>query len=251
VTRLFDALRKARPGEVPARTLPVPLAPVFASREARAERPILPLPSIPVEAVRRSIVPLRPAAPLPVDVEKEMATLRVRLEAVLTERSPRTVMFLAAQGGEGTSTVVAQFAQALAADSSLRVLLVDVHVRRPAYAANGSPLRGGVGVLLPAGNGRDPAASGPDVMPVPAAVASAGGTAPQVLASILQAVGGGYNWILLDGPPVLESPDAAPLGQAADGLIVVVQAGRTKRPVLTRTVDVLSSTGGSDPPPAP
>ena len=49
---------------------------------------------------------------------------------------------------------------------------------------------------------------------------------------------------MIDGPPVLESPDAATLGAVADGVVVVVQAGRTKRPVLTRSVDLLSRAGG-------
>ena len=66
-----------------------------------------------------------------------MTGLRISLEAALTQRIPRTVMFLASQGGEGTSTVAAQFAQSLAGDERLRVLLVDAHVRRPAYGPDG------------------------------------------------------------------------------------------------------------------
>jgi Mrp family chromosome partitioning ATPase len=243
MTRLFDALRKARSVEPAVRPAPASVAPVFAPPEARVARPILDLPSVPAEVARRSILSLRPAAPLPADVEKEMASLRIRLEAMLTERVPRTVLFVAAQGGEGTSTVTAQFAQSLAADARLRVLLVDVHFRRPAYAPDGSPQPDGAGTLLPVrDDGRG--ARGPDLMTVPAAMAKAGGAAPQVLGSILQAVGGGYDWILLDGPPVLESPDAAPLGQATDGVIMVVQARRTRRPVLARSVDLVNRAGG-------
>ena len=46
-----------------------------------------------------------------------------------------------------------------------------------------------------------------------------------------------------DGPPVLESPDAASLAAVADGVAIVVQAGRTKRPVLSRSVDLLRKAG--------
>jgi Mrp family chromosome partitioning ATPase len=42
----------------------------------------------------------------------------------------------------------------------------------------------------------------------------------------------------------LESPDAAVLAEVADGVVVVVQAGRTKRPVLTRSVDLVRRAGG-------
>jgi Mrp family chromosome partitioning ATPase len=239
MTRLFDALRKARGAGSPAPLAAVPLAPAFTAPEARPARPVLELPGVSVEAARRSIVPLPAGSALPTDVVKEMAGLRVRLEAMLTERMPRVVMFLAAQGGEGTSTVAARFAQSLAADPRLRVLLVDVHTRRPAYAPDGRPRFEAAGP--PAGASAAPRG---ELMPVPEVVAKAGGAAPQVLGGILQAVGGGYDWILLDGPPVLESPDAAPLGQVADGVVVVVQAGRTKRPVLARAVDLASRSGG-------
>lgn len=242
MTRLFDALRKARGAGGPAPLAPVPRAPAHAVHEARPARPVLELPGVPVETARRSIVPLPAGGALPPDVAKELAGLRVRLEALLTERMPRVVMFLAAQGGEGTSTVTARFAQSLAADPRLRVLLVDVHTRRPAYTPDGrARFEGAAGPApAPAGGASAPRA---ELMPVPEAVVAAGGAAPQVLGGILESVGGGYDWILLDGPPVLESPDAAPLGQVADGVVVVVQAGRTKRPVLARAVDLASRSG--------
>lgn len=240
MTRLFDALRKARSGGGPVPLAPVPRPSAFPTQEARAARPALELASLPIEAACRSIVPLPAVGDLPADVAKEMSGLRVRLEAMLTERMPRVVMFLASQGGEGTSTLTAQFARSLAADPGLRVLLVDVHARRPAYNPDGSP-RDGAGSVP--GHGTVAVARAA-LMPLPEAVVAAGGAAPQVMREVLQAVGAGYDWILLDGPPVLESPDAALLGQAADGVVVVVQAGRTKRPVLARAVDLVSRSGG-------
>jgi Mrp family chromosome partitioning ATPase len=243
VTRLFDALRKARTGDADRPAAP-PLAPVFAVSEARTARPMPDLPHAPVEAARRSIVPLPAAAAPAPDVLREMTGLRVRLEAILNERIPRVVMFLAAQGGEGTSSVTLQFARALAADQRLRILLVDVHARRPEYTTDGRPRGGRVGLLPRAGSGNLPHEPNLDLMPVPGALAAAGGSAPQVLQAILQSVAGGYDWMLLDGPPVVESPDAAPLAQAADGVVMVVQAGRTKRPVLVRAVDLVNRSGG-------
>lgn len=244
MTRLFDALRRSHSAGAKTPLAPVPLASAPSSPATRARKPVLELAPAPVEAARRSIVSCPPVAPLPADVAKEMAGLRIRLEAMLTERVPRVVMFLASQGGEGTSTVTAQFAQSLAADPGLRVLVVDVHARRPAYAPGGRSRARLAGPPVPGNGGGAPAAPRADLMPVPEAVAAAGGAAPRVLQGILEAVGGGYDWILLDGPPVLESPDAAPLGQVADGVVVVVQAGRTKRPVLARAVDLAGRSGG-------
>jgi Mrp family chromosome partitioning ATPase len=244
MTRIFDALRKAqaeRAGTHAAPPAPTPrpspaaghLAPV-----ARAARPVPERGAAPVDA-GRGIVPFDALVPLSPDVLRQMTGLRVSLETSLTQRIPRTVMFLSSQGGEGTSTVAAQFAQALADDGRLRVLLVDLHARRPAWTAEG-------GSEWP---GADPAGRGApvrnlDLMPLPDAVRGERMLDPDAVRALLDPVSSAYDWVVLDGPPVLDSPDAAPLSAVADGILVVVQAGRTKRPVLNRSVDLLGRGGG-------
>ncbi len=237
MTRLFDALRKAQSGpsrpSAPPLPVPPPAAPAPLPREGARRAG---------QEARAAIVPFVAAVELPADVLREMTGLRVSLEVSLTERIPRVVMFLASQGGEGTSTVAAQFAQNLATDSRLRILLADVHVKHPRYGPDGQ---------LAA---RDGQAGGPagahrlesgnlDLLPLTWAKGEESILSPQALRAALEGVAGGYDWIVLDGPPVLESPDAAPLAAVADGVVVVVQAGRTKRPVLTRSVDLLRRAG--------
>ena len=259
MTRLFDALSKARSadpvrGPVAPSAQPsiaaVPRAPAVPGPQAAvptaprtAPRPAAARPSIPDDGSGHPIVPFAGTAEFATDVEREMTGLRISLEAALTQRIPRTVMFIASQGGEGTSTVAAQFAQSLAGDERLRVLLVDAHVRRPAYDPDGTP------VAAPAGRARgrrQPTSAGPapDLMPLSEDSREAHTLTPASLLASLDAVASRYDWIVIDGPPVLESPDAATLGAVADGVVVVVQAGRTKRPVLTRSVDLMNRAGG-------
>jgi len=238
VTRIFDALRKAQQSHGAGwlhRPSAVGTAPATA---VQPHRPASPAPSVAGDVYRRSIVPFRVAVGLPADVAREMASLRVSLESALTERTPRAVMFLAAQGGEGTTTVAAQFVQSLAGDPRLRVLIVDVHARRPAYRSDGTA------VLSPRGEVSSPAAGHADLLPLSEASRQDHLVLPETLSGILAAVGSGYDWIVLDGPSVLETPDAAPLGAVVDGILVVAQAGRTKRPVLARSVDLLRRSGG-------
>jgi Mrp family chromosome partitioning ATPase len=262
MTRLFDALSKARPAQ-PARgpvSLPVefatstaPQVPVAAVRQL----PIAAVPTVPVMVARpaaelppvsddgssRLIVPFTGTTELSTDVLREMTGLRISLEAALTQRIPRTVMFIASQGGEGTSTVAAQFAQSLASDERLRVLLVDAHVRRPAYEPDGWPTVARPARATPRRQAKSDAPS-PDLMPLSEDSREAHTLTPDSLRESLDAIASGYDWVVIDGPPVLESPDAATLGAVADGVIVVVQAGRTKRPVLTRSVDLMNRAGG-------
>jgi Mrp family chromosome partitioning ATPase len=246
MTRLFDALSKARsahpasdPVALPVRSAPASVPPVLM----KAARPAAARFAVPDDGVRHRIVALDGSAELPIDVEREMTGLRISLEAALTKRIPRTVMFIASQGGEGTSTVAAQFAQSLAGDERLRTLLVDAHVLRPAYEPDGSPAAARPTRAAPRRRGPSDAPS-PDLMPLSEDAREAHTLTPDSLRASLDAIASGYDWIVIDGPPVLESPDAASLGAVADGVVVVVQAGRTKRPVLVRSVDLITRAGG-------
>jgi Mrp family chromosome partitioning ATPase len=245
MTRILEAFSKARSTRPVPGPAPVHAPPLIAAVPApeRATRPAMEPSPAWVEEARRLLVPFGGSPELPADVLREMAGLRISLEVALTQRIPRTVMFLASQGGEGTSTVAAQFAQVLANDDRLRVLLVDAHVRRPAYGLDGAPVAAGR---------EDTAArwraqsrpGGPDLLPLSSAAQEDRVITAESLRQALDALASGYDWIVIDGPPVLESPDAASLGAVAEGVIVVVQAGRTKRPVLARSVDLMNRAGG-------
>jgi hypothetical protein len=228
MSRILDALRKAQsapparvPSSPPAQFSIAAVTPV----PARAARPAAERPSAPGSGTRRRVVPFGASPELPADVRREMTGLRISLEAALTQRIPRTVMFLASQGGEGTTSVV------------------DAHGRRPAYRPDGSPFAARSERGAQSWHARAEARS-PDLMPLSDEAREEHIVSPTSLREDLDAVASAYDWIVIDGPPVLESPDAATLGVVADGILVVVQAGRTKRPVLARSVDLMSRAGG-------
>jgi non-specific protein-tyrosine kinase len=50
--------------------------------------------------------------------------------------------------------------------------------------------------------------------------------------------------VVFDGPPVVESPEAGSLAAQVDGVVMVLHAGRIKRPVVTRAVELLRKNGG-------
>jgi Mrp family chromosome partitioning ATPase len=239
MTRIFDALKKARPPvEPPAREAepaPPPAAPTpihsVMSRTAAgagAARPTID---------RGEIVPLGPAAPFDANVTREMAGLRINLEALLPARAPRTLAFLSAQPGEGTSTVLMQFAESLARETGQRVLVVDAHLHRSAAliaearaAAHGVDRGGRAGV---------------DLFPLGERFRRTGSLSPRLARDLMDQAGPGYDWVLVDAPPLLEAPESAPLGALADGVVLVVRSGRTKRPVLSRATDLLRRSGAN------
>ncbi|MFN8587808.1 MAG: CpsD/CapB family tyrosine-protein kinase [Candidatus Eisenbacteria bacterium] len=238
MTRIFDALKKAEAAREAAGAAVGPLAPVHGTPAPAARAPL----ARPVG--EGGPLPLLGAVEMNDETLREMAALRVSLESALRDRNPRVLMFLSPQGGEGTSTVALQFAQALARDPGVRPVLVDVNVRRPTYDQDAA-VRGAVISPSVAPRGAEPPAVSANlfVVPCPEDVRRTGLYQPAMLRQVLDAAVTGFDWVILDGPPVLEAPDASALGALADGVVLVVQAGRTKRPVLTRAADLLRKAG--------
>lgn len=246
MTRIFDALKKAEasrqaPSHAPVSSMPSPATtPVLGPSHG----PSLRAPARTSDAWRGALPLLGGAASGP-EVLREMMALRVTLEVTLRDRSPRIVMFTSPQGGEGTSTVALQFAQVLARDQGLRPLLVDTHVQRPAFEADASARCAVPSARIAAQSAEQATvvAANLFVSPVPEDQRQAGLYQPAVLRHLLENAASGFDWIVIDGPPVLDSPDASALASIADGVVLVVQAGRSKRPVLTRAADLLRKAG--------
>ena len=263
MTRIFDALKKARPipaaSELPPRPTPVSPLPTdhmtrMPSPIARAMRPSAVPASAPrswaaAPGIEPVVVPLREGYELPAEVLREMTKLRVSLEALLLDRQARRIIFLGSQAGEGTTTVAYQFAFTLARDSRLRTLYLDAHARRPSIrgAGAGSNEVGASPVAVEGAralSGRPGEARGTvDAWPLAEQFESVGLLSPDSVREALEWGANGYDWIVIDGPPVLESPDAAPIAAVADGVVMVVEAGRTKKPVLQRAVELLRKAG--------
>lgn len=231
MTRIFDALKKA---EATSGPLPPP-TPLGAT----------PRPAARPAEIGRTAVPLLGALPMGEEVVRSMSSLRVSLEAALGARTSRAVMFLGSQGGEGASTVALQFAQSIARDSGARPLLVDCHCRRPAFTLEDGQRCAVLDRKLMTGPAEASAviASNLYVVPVSQQARAAGMLHPNVLRDILDVNSPGFDWVIVDAPPVLDSPDAAALAAITDGVVLVLQAGRTKRPVMTRAADLLAKSG--------
>jgi Mrp family chromosome partitioning ATPase len=233
MTRIFEALRRAESRRTPA---PEPVEPPAAQEppadwgQAPSDTTLVPLP-------------LLGGVELSEDAVRETTALRMNLENALAERVTRSVLFLSAQAGEGTSTVALQFAQSLAQHDA-RVLFVDAHAARPVCYADDTQRYGVLDPHIAA-----PSLAGvmtPNLAAIPAteeAVRSGIVTAPMIR-SIIDGAVGAFDWVVIDGPPVVESPNAASLAAQVDGVVMVLHAGRIKRPVVTRAVEVLRKNGG-------
>jgi Mrp family chromosome partitioning ATPase len=237
MTRIYDALRKAETHRDRRAVSPAPEAP--------------PSPPEPVagwshapEAGALVPLPMMGGVELGEDAARETTALRLNLENALSDRVTRAVLFTSAQGGEGTSTVALQFAQSIAL-TNVRVLFVDAHARRPVCYADDTQR---YGVLDPKVASR--AMNGvviPNLAAIPVTEEAVrnGMVSAQALRAIIDSAVGTFDWVVIDGPPVVEAPDTASLAAQADGVVLVLHAGRVKRPVITRAVEVLRKSGGN------
>jgi non-specific protein-tyrosine kinase len=233
MTRIFDALRKAegrRPPEpAPAAPAPAP-EPAPGWGLAPSDSPLVPLP-------------LLGGVDVSEDAARENMALRLNLENALAERVTRAVMFLSAQAGEGTSTVALQFAQSLAQNEA-RVLFVDAHAARPVCYADDSQRYGMLDPHVASPSLANVMTPNLSAIPVTEEAVRTGIVSAPTIRSIIDAAVGAFDWVVLDGPPVVESPEAASLAAQVDGVVLVLHAGRVKRPVVTRAVEVLRKSGG-------
>jgi Mrp family chromosome partitioning ATPase len=224
MSRILDALKKSRPAPDP---LPAPAAPPLPS----AFRPPVAVAPARVVGPAPAVVAWTLPTELDEDVHREMSALRVGIEAALSDRFPRIVGFVGSTWGEGTSTVARDFALSLLRGTEGQVLLVDANAHRPAF-------RDSTGTRL-----RESRASALSVLPLGEQFASDGRILPSTLREAIDALTPGYEWIVVDLAPAIEAPDAPALAASVHGVVLVVRAGRTKRPVLSRAADVLLKGG--------
>ena len=185
---------------------------------------------------------IKPAGP----AAEAYRTLRTNLDYVALDRPLTTLVVTSPAAGEGKSIVLANLAVNLA-QSGKKTILVDADLRRPSLAglfgvvderglsaaitAKGtfdSSLLADVGVdrlkLLPSGE-----------LPANPADLLASQRMEQLIAAFRQQA----EIVLFDAPPVVPVTDAAVLGSKVDGLLLVIEARRTRRDQAEKAMEIL------------
>jgi Mrp family chromosome partitioning ATPase len=185
----------------------------------------------------RLIVLQRPAS-------EQARSFRLLQHRLFAQHDPRVIAVTSALPGEGKTTCAANLALVLSEQTFSNVLLVDGNLTRPGI---GDLFRFEPAESLMAKLLRSEDAS------VPYAVASLAGSRLQLaalrpdaalgkrldrplLSSLLRALRGVYDYIVVDTAAVSESADAHVVGQCADAVLVSARAGRSRKTALRRTL---------------
>jgi capsular exopolysaccharide synthesis family protein len=175
--------------------------------------------------------PLHPSGP----AEREVIKLVQRVFAFSNSHAPRAVVFSSVQGN-GSSEICCCAGEALAAQGSGSVCLVDANLRAPSLhqLLGVGKLPGLADATVKPGPIRDFAVriAGGNlwlVQPGSLAVESQSLFASDRLRSRIGELREEFDYVLIDAPPVSSYSDAVLLGQMADGVILVVEANSTRR----------------------
>jgi Mrp family chromosome partitioning ATPase len=156
----------------------------------------------------------------------------------------RVVTLVAARRGEGTSTLARELALTAAGLGGPGVLLLDA-----APAAD----RGGLPCLLdtvvsgrPIEEAVQPIASGVDLAWLAAGMALEPKLlAPSSLTEVMRAARARYRLTVVDAPALERGIQGIALAAQADATVVVVEAERTRAPIVERLLELLHRAGAS------
>ncbi|WP_137293327.1 polysaccharide biosynthesis tyrosine autokinase [Nocardioides dongxiaopingii] len=207
----------------------------------------VPLAAVPVDPDARKSAPLALDTTSP--LLESFRTLRSNLRFSNVDNPPRTMVVCSALSSEGKSTTAQNLAIALA-QSGFRVCLLDADLRRPSIARN-LGIEGAVGltnVLIGEASLKDALTSWHHgllhVLPA--------GTVPsdpptllgsEHMRSLLVDLREIFDYVIIDAPPIIHVSDAAVLADAADGALLVIRAGRSRRDQVATSLDVLHTVG--------
>lgn len=184
-----------------------------------------------------------PASP----VAEQYRILRTNIQSIKSERPIKTIVITSSTHAEGKTITAINLAISMAQDlNKKKILLVDGDMRRAKISKYlGFEAALGFSNLISNGSNIDDALIniGMDnltILPagkIPSNPAEIlGSVKTRNLVSMLKAK---YDYVIFDAPPVIPVTDAGLLGAQADGVIMVVKAGRTQKGVVRHGEGIL------------
>lgn len=191
-------------------------------------------------------LPAKVKPTLPFELEESMRGICASILLSRSDQRPHVIAVTSATPGEGKTTVTAHLGNAFA-EAGLRTLVVEADLRKPdlsrIFGVDGSE-----GLSLYLAGLVSPAriyetaipnlsiAPGGPVPPNPAALLHS-----DRLTAFIQTAVKDFQVVIVDTPPLLSVADARIIGTKADGVVMVVRAGRTASNLVRRARQLLHS----------
>ena len=187
-------------------------------------------------------------APKSIDAEA-YRSLRSNIEYSSFDDEYRAIVVTSSVPGEGKSTTSGNLALSLA-QSGNKVLLVDCDMRKPSIHKKFkiSNMSGTAELLLRKESFEDVAncynenltiITAGKIPPNPSEMLSS-----RAMTAFIKEMKNEFKYIILDTPPLQAVTDAQVLSTKADGVLLVVRAGSTKREIVLNSVDLIKKVHG-------
>ena len=192
------------------------------------------------------------AATRDADMEREMMELHLKIESLLPETQKKVIQFIGSRAGEGVSTIVREYAWLMTARLGKTVLIVDEEQdhggqRNYFHIANNS----GQDKRFQEQGAVDPAATriGESGLYVSCSSLRHSATAriynPCAIKDFIENSKMRFDIALVDSPPPTTGHDAVVVTRGVDGVILVVEAERTRWPVVENAKNMILGNGGT------
>jgi capsular exopolysaccharide synthesis family protein len=157
--------------------------------------------------------------------------------------------FAGCEAGDGASTMAFNFASAFSVRSPGRVVLIEGNFRKPGLHRRFHAGRRGLCDLIQGRAAMDEAIT--EVIPEKYSFIQAGRTLENPIAlfesdafaTVMKDLRMAYELIIFDSPPLMDAPEAAILASKTDGLIMVLQAEKTRWEVARAVQEELMGIG--------
>jgi Mrp family chromosome partitioning ATPase len=173
---------------------------------------------------------------------EELIALYHTLRMQLPQDAPPIVEITSSSRGEGTSTVARDLANAVASTLGLRVLLVVVEARdavEPGLETVANGEAAATDVIAPARDGPFYRAS-LSVFGAGARFLFDSGRMERVFAELVELV----DIVFIDAPPILSEVGSMVLTRCVGGVVLVVEAERTRAPIVEQARRAIEANGG-------
>jgi protein-tyrosine kinase len=189
--------------------------------------------------------------PSELDMEREMITLYQNIESILPDLPKKVIQFMGSREGEGTSTIIREFARISATRLGKRVILLDADRQHPIQHLlfNIHPEYGWEDAL---GNGISVEKTAYQIgtstlflSPVsPCSVSIHQIFDSPRLKDFFETLRQIFDLVIIDSPPAVVSPDGISISRMVDGVVLVVEAEKTRWPVVGKVRDNIIRNGG-------
>ena len=172
----------------------------------------------------------------------EILPLIHKMGGVLSNGNPCVITFIAAQSGEGTTSIAASFAQNLHTDTGKKILLITSDVT----SLDNRATAGLVEHVISNGDISEIANQGIELLSIAWQTTTNGqlqsGRVLQDMA-FWQKLRRMFDVVVIDAPALQKSSDGIAFARVADATIIIVEAESTRKEVIENLRDTLTAAG--------